>query len=192
MTTIGLIRHGSTEWNKLGKLQGQLDTDLTVEGREQARLLGLRMMKEKDEWTGLISSDLIRAKETAKIISEISGIPFIKTDRRLRERGFGLAEGTTLEERRERWGEDWKKRDLGGENDQQVWQRWLDFTEELTTEAPEAKILLVSHGGFIAQVLRGLNMERDEFLQNTSLTILQRSDSSWDMMLYNCLSHLTP
>ena len=50
MTTIGFIRHGSTEWNRLGKLQGQLDTELTEEGREQARLLGLRLAKETLGW----------------------------------------------------------------------------------------------------------------------------------------------
>ncbi len=82
MTTIGFIRHGSTEWNRLGKLQGQLDTDLTEEGREQARLLGLRLAKET--WDGIISSDLTRARETAQIVSDLSGIPFIRTDKRLK------------------------------------------------------------------------------------------------------------
>lgn len=103
MTTIGFIRHGSTEWNRLGKLQGQLDTDLTDEGREQARLLGIRLANES--WDGIISSDLKRAKETAQIMSKLSGIPIIGMDNRLRERRYGQVEGTTVAEREERWGQ---------------------------------------------------------------------------------------
>jgi probable phosphoglycerate mutase len=188
MTTIGLIRHGSTEWNKLGKMQGQLDTNLMEEGRAQARLLGHRMKNEA--WSGIFSSDLSRARETAEIISAISGIPILGFDSRLRERSFGQVEGTTQQERIDRWGADWKKLDLGGETNEQVLVRWHDFLEEWTTKAPGEKLLLISHGGFIVQILRDLSMERDEFLQNTSLTILERTDSSWDLVLYNCLVHL--
>jgi probable phosphoglycerate mutase len=188
MTTIGLIRHGSTEWNKLGKMQGQLDTELTDEGRAQARLLGLRMKNET--WTGILSSDLSRARETAEIISAISGIPIQGFDARLRERSFGQVEGTTQQERIERWGMNWKQIDLGGESDQQVMARWFDFAEEMTGKKSGEKLLIVSHGGYIVQILRSLSMEQEEFLQNTSLTILQRVESSWDLVLYNCLVHL--
>jgi probable phosphoglycerate mutase len=188
MTTLGLIRHGSTEWNKLGKLQGQLDTELTDEGRAQARLLGLRLQNEA--WTGILSSDLSRARETAEIISELSGIPIQGFDVRLRERSFGQAEGTTHQERVDRWGDDWKKLELGGETDAQVQARWFDFVEEWTGKAPDQKLLIISHGGYIVQVLRSLSMESEEFLQNTSLTILQRNEASWDLVLYNCLVHL--
>ena len=95
MTTIGFIRHGSTEWNRLGKLQGQLDTDLTEEGREQARLLGLRLAKEN--WDGIMSSDLTRARETAQIISDLVGdSDLYERIRGLRERKYGQVEGTTV------------------------------------------------------------------------------------------------
>jgi probable phosphoglycerate mutase len=188
MTTLGLIRHGSTEWNKLGKLQGQLDTELTDEGRAQARLLGMRLQNEA--WTGILSSDLSRARETAEIISELSGIPILGFDVRLRETSFGQAEGTTHQEREDRWGADWKKLDLGGETDAQVQARWFDFIEEWTGKAPDQKLLIISHGSYIVQVLRSLSMESEEFLQNTSLTILQRNEASWDLVLYNCLVHL--
>ncbi|SEB63947.1 histidine phosphatase family protein [Paenibacillus sp. GP183] len=188
MTTIGLIRHGSTEWNKLGKMQGQMDTSLTEEGRAQARLLGHRMKNEA--WTGIFSSDLSRARETAEIISAISGIPILGFDARLRERSFGQVEGTKEQERIDRWGADWKKLDLGGETNEQVLARWHDFLEQLATNASDERLLLISHGGFIVQILRALSMEQDEFLQNTSLTILKRTDSSWELVLYNCLVHL--
>ncbi|MBP1994746.1 histidine phosphatase family protein [Paenibacillus eucommiae] len=187
-TTLGLIRHGRTEWNQLGKLQGQTDTDLTDEGRNQAQLLGLRLKNEA--WDGIISSDLSRAKETAEIISAQSGIPIVAFDARIRERSFGLAEGMTLQERTAKWGAEWRKEDLGGETDEQVWSRWVDFAEAWMGKAPGEKLLVISHGGFIVQVLRGLSMEREEFLQNSSLTILQRAEAAWELTLYNCLIHL--
>ncbi|MCY9657208.1 histidine phosphatase family protein [Paenibacillus chondroitinus] len=188
MTTIGFIRHGSTEWNRLGKLQGQLDTDLTDEGREQARLLGIRLASES--WDGIISSDLKRAKETAQIVSQLSGIPIIGTDSRLRERRYGQVEGTTAAEREERWGPEWKLQDLGQESDDDLWKRWSELENELLAAYPKQKILLVSHGGFIVQVLRVLRMDSEQFLQNTSLTILLRQEKGWELQLYNCLSHL--
>ncbi|MDF2647558.1 MAG: phoE [Paenibacillus sp.] len=188
MTTIGFIRHGSTEWNRLGKLQGQLDTELTGEGREQARLLGLRLAQET--WDGIISSDLMRARETAQIVSDLSGIPIIRTDKRLRERKYGQVEGTTVAEREERWGPDWKLQALGQESDDDLWKRWTELEEELIQAYPNGKILLISHGGFIVQILRVLRMDSEDFLQNTSLTILLRQEEGWELQLYNCLTHL--
>ncbi|MEW9698972.1 histidine phosphatase family protein [Paenibacillus sp. SI8] len=188
MSTLGFIRHGSTEWNQLGKLQGQLDTELTQEGREQARRLGTRLANE--QWTGIISSDLTRAKETALIVSELSGIPLLRTDVRLRERKYGLAEGTTAAEREERWGLDWKQKDIGQEKDAELLARWHQLEKDLILNDPNEKLLLISHGGFIVQVLKGLQLEQTDFLQNTSLTILLRSGKSWELQLYNCLRHL--
>lgn len=188
MTTIGFIRHGSTEWNRLGKLQGQLDTDLTDEGREQARLLGLRLAQEN--WDGIMSSDLKRASETAQIISTLSGIPLLSLDKRLRERKYGLVEGTTVTEREERWGADWKLQDLGQESDNELWARWIELETEILKTYPNKKVLLISHGGFIVQVLRVLKLNQEEFLQNTSLTLLLRKADQWDLQLYNCLTHL--
>ncbi|MDQ0915644.1 histidine phosphatase family protein [Paenibacillus sp. V4I5] len=188
MTTIGFIRHGSTEWNRLGKLQGQLDTELTGEGREQARLLGLRLAQET--WDGIISSDLMRARETAQIVSDLSAIPIIRTDKRLRERKYGQVEGTTVAEREERWGPDWKLQELGQESDDDLWKRWTELEEDLIQAYPNGKILLISHGGFIVQILRVLRMDSEDFLQNTSLTILLRQEEGWELQLYNCLTHL--
>ncbi|NEW06060.1 histidine phosphatase family protein [Paenibacillus sp. SYP-B3998] len=188
MTTIGFIRHGSTEWNRLGKLQGQLDTELTQEGREQAKQLGLRLANE--QWTGIITSDLRRAEETGQIVSKLSGIPFLGTDARLRERKYGQVEGTTVAEREERWGADWKLQNLGQETDAELFARWSQLEGELVLQYPIERLLLISHGGFIVQVLRGLQMEHVEFLQNTSLTILLRKNNSWELERYNCLKHL--
>ncbi|MDT2191689.1 histidine phosphatase family protein [Paenibacillus larvae] len=152
MTTIGFIRHGITEWNRLGRIQGVMDIPLNDEGREQARKLGNRLKHEN--WDGIISSDLRRAKETSEIISQLSGIPVLEYDKRLRERFFGEAEGTTLEEREERWGSEWRNAGIGVETDEALLQRWDDFTETLFKKYPERRILLVSHGSFIGTILK--------------------------------------
>ncbi|WNR42430.1 histidine phosphatase family protein [Paenibacillus roseipurpureus] len=188
MTTIGFIRHGSTEWNRLGKLQGQLDTELTDEGREQARLLGLRLADES--WDGIISSDLKRASETASIIAQQSRIPLLAMDVRLRERSYGLVEGTTAVEREARWGADWKLQELGQEKDHELWARWLAFEAGILDAYKGKKVLLISHGGFIVQVLRELQLNQEQFLENTSLTLLSRAENQWQLQLYNCLLHL--
>jgi len=189
MTIYGLIRHGATEWNQLGKLQGQLDIGLTHEGRSQAHLLGQRFKKQ--DWDYIVSSDLSRAHETAQIIAAESGIPMLEASSKLRERSFGQLEGTTLEERIERYGNEWRELELGVESDESVFERWSDFEAQLKLQHPGERILIVSHGSFIGTVLRVLNLEEpDGYLTNTSLTIIGHDEYGWSCSLYSCTRHL--
>lgn len=94
---LGFVRHGTTEWNREGRLQGQLDTQLTEEGKLQAVKLGKAL--RGGPWHGLVASDLTRARVTAELIAEHAGIPLLLTDARLREKSFGDLEWTTVEER---------------------------------------------------------------------------------------------
>ena len=73
MTTIALIRHGQTNWNLEGRIQGQIDIPLNEQGRAQAHTLAERL-KSKD-FDAMISSDLARAQETAEILADKTGIP---------------------------------------------------------------------------------------------------------------------
>jgi probable phosphoglycerate mutase len=190
MLTIGLIRHGTTEWNLAGRMQGQMDTELAEVGKLQAERLAERLKPEV--WDGIISSDLIRAKQTAQTISEWTGTPLWGFDTRLRERHFGQLEGTTLEERVARWGEGWRALDLGMESDEALLGRWHSFLEELQPRLAGKRVLLVSHGGYIAPVLERL-MEKpvESHIGNTSLTIMNRDrESQWSCSLLNCSEHL--
>jgi len=190
MITYGLIRHGETEWNKLGKLQGQLNTSLTDAGRSQAHSLGRRLLAV--DWDMMLASDLDRAAETARIIAEESGIPLIGVDDRLRERTFGELEGTTLEERVNRWGENWKALDLGVEDDGSVFERWTRLTTDLRLRHPSARrILFVTHGSYIGSVLTKLGLEKPGgYLTNASLTLIHDQNGEWSCSLYSCTSHL--
>lgn len=110
---IGLVRHGLTDWNAQGKIQGQTDIPLNETGREQARLLAERLVQETAPFDYVISSGLQRAEETASILADALQIPLLSPVEGLRERAYGLVEGTTPEEREQRWGAEWRKMDLG-------------------------------------------------------------------------------
>ena len=189
MTRIGLIRHGSTEWNKIKKAQGWSDIPLDQDGMDQARQLAYRIKGEN--WDLMYASPLLRARQTAETISAQSGIPVL-LDKRLREAGGGLIEGTTEADRISRWGEDWRNLDLGREKKEQVASRGLAFLEEILEKHSEKNILIVSHGAFIKCLLEVLVPEEDiqASMENTSVTVL-RLKESWTCELFNCVRHLS-
>lgn len=192
MTTIGLVRHGITEWNLLGIAQGSSDIPLNETGRQQAAALADRLSLES--WDMIVSSDLLRAKETAQIIADRLKMPISFTDPRIREINGGKIEGTTEEERRQKWGENWRALDLGMETTENAAERSLAFLEDLLKNQKGKRVLLVSHGGLIGITLKALLPDRFEktHMDNTSITILENLESHWDCTLYNCTKHLTP
>ncbi|NBD22567.1 histidine phosphatase family protein [Paenibacillus glycinis] len=188
---IGLIRHGQTEWNELGKIQGQTDIPLNQEGYRQAQALARRLDREPMKWDAVVSSDLMRAKQTAEIIAEALGIPLLDPDARLRERFYGEVEGTTESERLARWGPDWKKRDNGQENDEQVRARALSFVEEAAAGGSGRHLLVVTHGSLLAQLLQAMCADlADKPIHNLSFSIMEREGAGWTPLLHNCTLHL--
>lgn len=189
MTTVAFIRHGLTDWNASKRIQGVTDIPLNEIGRAQARALANRFAQEK--WDMIFTSDLSRASETAAIIGDALSVP-LKVDRRVREIHFGQLEGTDEQERTERWGADWRRHDLGVEKTVKVLERGYDFLNEVLSEHHGKKILVVSHGAFIRDVLTAVLKEEeyDVSLLNTSVSILNYSDEKWECNLFNCDAHL--
>ncbi|MNP18656.1 Phosphoserine phosphatase 1 [compost metagenome] len=188
---IGLIRHGITDWNVLGKIQGQTDIPLNVEGREQATALGNRLREESYTWDYVISSGLARAVETGSIIASILSIPILEPDRRLLERSFGQVEGLTAEQREQKWGLNWDQLELGQEQNEVIQARGLAFLNDIWKKYPNKNILVISHGAFLAQLYQALyNDTYNERIGNLSLTILEKEDIHWTPLLYNCNRHL--
>ncbi|USB34783.1 histidine phosphatase family protein [Paenibacillus sp. YPG26] len=188
---VGLIRHGLTDWNALGKIQGQSDIPLNEEGRRQASLLARRLKDEPYKWDFVITSGLSRAQESGEIIAAELGIPVYDPDSRLMERAFGQVEGMTSEERETLWGIDWRLQDLGQEKDQEVQARALAFLTELGERYADKNVLVISHGGLLAQLYTALYQDMlTERIGNLSLTILEKSEHTWEARLYNCLKHL--
>jgi probable phosphoglycerate mutase len=104
MPTVYYIRHGETEWNATGRLQGRHDVPLNARGREQAGHCGrvLRDLFAREGRTltdfDYVSSPLVRASETMELAREALGLPRqgYVTDERLAEIAFGDWEGCTL------------------------------------------------------------------------------------------------
>ncbi|WP_018976420.1 histidine phosphatase family protein [Saccharibacillus kuerlensis] len=188
---IGLIRHGLTDWNAAGRIQGRSDIPLNDEGRKQAGRLAERLAEESQQWDFVISSNLLRAEETAKIIADKLNLPLLEADARLTERGFGQVEGLTLAEREERFGADWNMRDLGQEKLEALEERMLAFMADLEIKYPDRNVLVVTHGGLLAQLYTSLYKDRlTERIGNLSLTVLEKREDLWEPLIFNCTKHL--
>jgi broad specificity phosphatase PhoE len=96
VTTLLLVRHGETDWNAVGRLQGHTDRPLSDYGREQARRLADELAEE--EFEAIYASDLARARETAEIVGVQLQLPVV-LDPDLREKDWGNWEGLTSTER---------------------------------------------------------------------------------------------
>jgi len=189
MTRICFIRHGVTDWNIEKRIQGQTDVPLNAIGIQQAKALSNRIKYEK--WDLIYSSDLTRAKVTADIVAGPLGLQ-VHTDPRLREMYCGDLEGTTLDERIQRWGEDWRNLSLGVEDDESIAERGMAFVEDIAEKHRGKNILVVSHGALIRKTIKKMIPHKDttEPLHNTSVTIVIRNDIQWECELYNCIQHL--
>ena len=166
MTTLLLVRHGETDWNRDGRWQGLSDTRLNDRGREQARELAERV----GGIDVVYSSDLARARETAEIVADRLGLE-VRLDARLRERGFGEWEGLNTDEIEERYPEAhrlWKTGEGAGAENAEPFDAFAgrihDFLDEALERHPGDVVLIVSHGGSIRVIhalAAGLDYVRD-------------------------------
>ncbi|MGQ8871939.1 histidine phosphatase family protein [Paenibacillus sp. TSA_86.1] len=190
MAIIGIIRHGVTDWNDQYRTQGHTNIPLNAEGRRQAHLLANRIRSES--WDVIYSSDLSRALETASILGKANSLE-IRVDSRLREMDCGQIEGTTEQERVDKWGYGWSKLDLGIESHESIVKRGRECLSELADQHADQNILVVSHGAFLSLTMKRIlaHMDIRENLSNTSVTHLHSGYPRWDCSLYNCTKHLT-
>ncbi len=201
MIGILLVRHGETELNVRGLLQGWSDSPLTGRGIEQVELLRERL---KDEpLTHAVSSDLGRARQTASILLEGRNLPPFESEI-LRERHFGKLEGTSemvWRIQRERlWRE--KQEELvpeEGESRADVQQRTRDFILTLDSLPMGARLLIVGHSHWNRQFLADMFDVPDEnwdLLQSShaGLTAIARdeADGPWRCLFMDDVSHLEP
>lgn len=158
-----LLRHGQTDYNVAGRMQGHIDSVLTDVGRAQAAAAAPVVAGLAADL--MISSDLTRAVDTSEIVSSVSGLP-VKLDERLRETHLGEWQGRTVDEveaeypgRIAQWRADPEWAPPGGESRLEVVRRAMPVVEELDDElagGPDTTVLLVAHGGLIAGLTCGL------------------------------------
>ena len=101
------VRHCETDWNAIGRIQGQTNTHLNEKGRSEARTLAKLLSGFKID--RIITSSLTRATETASIIGNTLNIDMIQSDSRLVECSHGILDGLTRTELIEKYGEDFFK-----------------------------------------------------------------------------------
>jgi 2,3-bisphosphoglycerate-dependent phosphoglycerate mutase len=153
-TEFIFVRHGETDWNAEGRIQGHNGPGLNTLGRQQAAeaaqsLIGTRV-------DAIYSSDLERAHQTAEIIAQAVGVP-VQIDARLRERAHGDWEAKTtkdLDVEVPDWRKLWQRVDLdmsapGGESTRQVVARIGPVLEEIAAAHPGGRVVIVTHGGII-------------------------------------------
>jgi probable phosphoglycerate mutase len=192
-----LTRHGETEENKKGILQGWLPGHLSKEGKEQARLLGERLKDVKINY--IYTSDLARCIETAKAIAKYhSKSKFVK-DKFLRERGLGEFEGNKTGK------SDWNalpgtlftNKPKNGESFEEVWARLTKFYNKILKKHPDDAVLIVGHGGsmcLIEGIVRHMNLEKSmnlDKLKNTAISEFYIDKKGNCKVIYlNCEKHL--
>jgi broad specificity phosphatase PhoE len=141
VTTLLLVRHGETDWNAEGRLQGHTDRPLTPYGREQAKKLADRL--DGDTIAAVYASDLSRARETAEIVGERLGLTVV-IDPDLREKNWGTWEGLTGSER--------DRVEFVGETTEAHSDRILRAVRRIAERHPGERVLVVTHGGSVRRI----------------------------------------
>jgi probable phosphoglycerate mutase len=194
-----VVRHGETTWNGAGRIQGSLDSPLTARGLAQARAAGARLAREQAG--ALYSSDLGRARSTARELAAATGLP-IREDAGLRERSFGALEGRTWEEialdhpidaRLLR--EDPHHPPPGGESFAGFRDRVLAAFRRIAAEAAAGRIAVVTHGGVLGVLYReaaGLPLDapRTYTTPNGALNLLALDGDRWSIVRWADVEHL--
>ncbi|MFY0544608.1 histidine phosphatase family protein [Brevibacillus sp. H7] len=189
-TILYLIRHGETDWNQSKRIQGHSDIHLNHRGVQQAAQLAKRF--EGKRIHAVYSSDLSRARETARGIAELMACP-VSSLPGLRERCYGEWEGLTYEEIQERF----RNRDeasCGIESFEEMQQRAVSALTELALRHPGQTVAVVSHGGFINSFLhyvtngeQGTGKTR---IDNTGVSTFRFVQDRWEVLQVNNTDHL--
>jgi len=141
VTNLLLVRHGETDWNAEGRLQGHTDTALNDFGRRQATTLAEELARERLD--AVYASDLARARETAEIVAARIGLRVV-LDGDLREKDWGSWEGLTPAER--------DVVAFAGESTEEHRERILRALRRIAARHPRGRVLVVTHGGSLRRV----------------------------------------
>ncbi|MCI3204197.1 MULTISPECIES: histidine phosphatase family protein [Pandoraea] len=205
-TTLTLIRHGETDWNRVKRIQGHTDIPLSAEGERQAVLLGERIVREVavhgSVFDHVLTSDLQRAVQTAEPVAQACGLPLVRTAR-LRERHYGAFETRVPDEIQADFPQDyarWQTRDPdftipGGESMRGFYTRITDFVTQLLGDYAGQRVALVAHGGVLDCCYRlatglALTEPRAYPLLNASVNRLAYDGERWQVLSWGDVTHL--
>lgn len=176
---LALIRHGQTDWNLRGLMQGRTDIPLNDTGRAQAEAAA---RIDRAQWDLVVSSTLGRARETAAILAAGLDLPVAGAYDDLVEQDFGAAEGTLVSEVPARWPD---REFEGKEPEHEVGPRGLRGLERIAADHAGARVLAVAHGTLIRHVLgelSGHDARSYPKLDNLAVSQVERADAGWRVL----------
>jgi len=201
MTTLYLIRHGETQWNVEGRIQGHSNCPLNANGYAQARRVAQLMANFSLQ--AIYTSDLDRAIETAAVIADCHPPLTPRSDARLREVFFGEWEGLTAEQVTAGWPREaaaWRADSLrhrppGGETLETVQIRVSQAIANIITEYPRGEVAIVGHSGSLRAVVAYAltatpSVSRHFIFDNCSLSTIEHSNDRFSLVGINDHCHL--
>ncbi|KAJ4847042.1 hypothetical protein Tsubulata_017072 [Turnera subulata] len=202
-TEIIVVRHGETEWNADGRLQGHLDVELNEIGKQQAVSVADRLSKESNI-SVVYSSDLKRASDTAQTIAASCGGLEVIKDPGLRERNLGDLQGHVLRELDKVNSKAYQaitshRTDVeipgGGESLDQLYQRCTSSLQRIALKHRGERVVVVTHGGVIRALYKHACPKAKSAgkILNTSINIFHLFDQNdWKIKVWGDVSHLNP
>lgn len=182
-----IIRHGESEWNRIGRYQGQADAPLSELGLRQAEALAQRLHNE--HFDAIFTSPLQRAAKTAAAVARYHPAVPVAAEPALLEIDHGAWQGLLLDEVRGRFGDglrEWRMHPTraqmpGGESFSNILKRVLDFKDRLLLEFPEQSVLVSTHDVVVKILVAdalGMNMDRINriWVTNASISVVEYGD----------------
>ena len=199
-TQVILVRHGETDWNREGRIQGHLPIPLNKRGLAQAAAVADRL--KTTPFSALYSSDLLRARQTAEAIGRARGARVI-CDERLREWDLGVLSGlmrAVAEDLHPEAFGIYRNRIVdepvpGGESVRQRYDRVTEAVQEIASAHPEETLVVVSHGGPLGDCYRRavgapLNAGLRVDLFNASINRIRIDGEDWRLESWGDVDHL--
>ncbi|MET0151197.1 MAG: histidine phosphatase family protein [Candidatus Binatia bacterium] len=192
-----LVRHGVTQYNTDRVFMGHDPVPLSAAGRQQVERLAERLCGMPP--TRMVSSDILRTRESAEILSTRLGLP-VETHVELREVDVGRAKGLSYREAANRWPEVFdpagEERFPDGESFAEVADRATAYLRSSVLD-DSGRVLVVTHGGVVRGVaarLLGLPLRSVAgfLIDNASLSIFRVDDGIANLVTWNDTGHLGP
>ena len=202
-TTIILVRHGETEWNRIERFRGRIDVPLNARGVQQAHMTA-GFIAANWKPAAIYSSPLSRALATAQAIAVEQGLTPNQIPG-LYDTNYGEWQGLTPDEVARRWPalfSQWYESPQtvtipGGESLVEVRSRAITAVEKLAVNHNGEIILLVSHTDVIRLILMAmLDIENDHFWHlrqdNCAISLVEKTSDHYLIRSMNCIAHLNP
>ncbi|WP_338471482.1 histidine phosphatase family protein [Niallia sp. XMNu-256] len=201
MLTLYIVRHGETEWNQEGRIQGRLNSPLTEKGKRYAQLLGERLRNV--EFAEVITSPSERTLETTEIILQGRDLLYQK-DGTIMEMDMGPWQGLTKTEIVEKFPDDYDcfmlrpnlYQNEGAETFIEMYKRAENFLDTVKKREVTGNLLVVSHGLFIKSlflVIKGIPIKdfwTEPTVNGTSLSVVKIESAKMEIVFKGDMSHI--